>query len=118
MVDVQLTDGMKNITESILNNNFVMCHGFIVIITNIHGYDDRGDGSKMSSRKKIEKFCEENDVSINKLEYDRNYESVYGDCSNESEWIIECLVKGEAEILHAYTADELIDEIQDAIDNI
>ena len=72
----------------------------------------------MSSRKKIESFCEENGIYIKKLEYDRSYESIYGDCSNESEWIIECFVKGEEEQLHAYTADELIDEIQDAIDNI
>ncbi len=73
---------------------------------------------RMTSRKTIEKFCEENGITISKLEYDKNYESIYGDCSNVSEWIIECLVKGEEEVLHAYTAYELIDEIQDAIDNL
>jgi len=69
----------------------------------------------MTSRKKIEKFCKENGISINSLVYDRNYEYAYGDCSNESEWIIDYLFNGEELQDHSYTADELIEELQETI---
>ena len=73
----------------------------------------------MTSRRKIEKFCKENGVDIQRLEYDRWGQHTYGDYSDESEWVIECsfVVCGREikSYLNAYTAEQMIEAIKDDI---
>lgn len=70
----------------------------------------------MNSRKKIEKFCKEHNIAIELLEYERKGQHIYGDYSDESEWNIKfffCKDKEYREEEWAYTADELIEKIED-----
>lgn len=81
----------------------------------------------ISSRKKIEKACKHHSVTILSLDYERNGQHMYGDYSDESEWILEFETKDFRGNLyqsqaHGYNADELIacmlDDIQDALDGL
>lgn len=69
----------------------------------------------MNSRRKIEKFCKENNILIEKLEYERNGQYIYGDYSDESQWYCQYFFMKDKEYRYesyAYTADELIEAIK------
>ncbi len=74
----------------------------------------------MSSRRKIEKYCKDHGIYIDSLEYERNGQYIYGDYSDESQWVIVCRYFGgdntwHTEEFYAYTADEIIENIKDQI---
>jgi hypothetical protein len=76
----------------------------------------------VTSRRKIEKFCKENGVSICLLEYERWGQHIYGDWSDESEWVMQyTFVCGGREHTYesrAYTADELIECVKDDVQSV
>lgn len=76
----------------------------------------------MSSRSKITKFCKENNVEIISLKYERGGQHIYGDYSDESEWVLDFKIKTSKGnwyngLVHGYTADECIVELIDEINN-
>ena len=75
----------------------------------------------MTSRRKIEKFCKENNILIERLEYERKGQHIYGDYSDESEWCCQYFfATADCEYHYetwAYTADELIENIKDDVEH-
>ena len=47
----------------------------------------------MSNRRKIQKFCSDNQLKINNLEFIRCREPIYGDSADASYWSLELLDK-------------------------
>ena len=49
----------------------------------------------MSNRRKIEKFCKQNNIEIIHLEYVRMWDAEYGNTWDSSYWDLECKINNE-----------------------
>jgi len=72
----------------------------------------------MSNRKKIEKFCNENKIEIVKLEFIRNMEYVYGDSTDASYWLLECIINGNNEFYESYNGMGIDDGVDSMLEDI
>lgn len=51
---------------------------------------------KINNRRKIEKFCNDNNIQINHLEFIRCREYIYGDSVDNSHWELSCKINEES----------------------
>lgn len=66
----------------------------------------------MSNRRKIEKFCKQNNIEIINLEYVRMWDADYGNTLDASYWDLECKINNE--IFNFYT--DMGDSMEESIE--
>ena len=66
----------------------------------------------MTSRRQIEKFCTENNITIVELKYDRRTEWIYGDGCDDSMWRGTFKFQDCVEVFEEYFPEDMVESLQ------